>query len=146
MQLTGSHTLAAPIEKVWQMLMDTDILAKIVPGVSRLEKTGENQFEAISEIKLGPVSGKFSGGLTLSDIVEPSTFTLNVSQNSKIGNADASIKINLVAVDAQQTEISFDGDAKLSGLLARTGQRVLSGVANTLTKQFFTNFEEEIAS
>ena len=146
MKLTGSHTLAAPIEKVWQMLMDTDILAKIVPGVSRLEKTGENQFEAISEIKLGPVSGKFSGGLTLSDIVEPSTFTLNVSQNSKIGNADASIKINLVAVDAQQTEISFDGDAKLSGLLARTGQRVLSGVANTLTKQFFTNFEEEIAS
>ena len=63
MQLTGSHILAAPIEKVWQMLMDTDILAKIVPGVSRLEKTGENQFEAISEIKLGPVSGKFSGGL-----------------------------------------------------------------------------------
>ncbi|MDI9879573.1 CoxG family protein [Flectobacillus longus] len=146
MQLTGSHTLAAPIEKVWQMLMDTDILAKIVPGVSRLEKTGENQFEAISEIKLGPVSGKFSGGLTLSDIIAPSTFTLNVSQNSKIGNADASIKINLVAVDAQQTEISFDGDAKLSGLLARTGQRVLSGVANTLTKQFFSNFEEEIAS
>jgi len=146
MQLTGSHILAAPIEKVWQMLMDTDILAKIVPGVSRLEKTGENQFEAISEIKLGPVSGKFSGGLTLSDILEPSTFTLNVSQNSKIGNADASIKINLVALDAQQTEISFDGDAKLSGLLARTGQRVLSGVANTLTKQFFTNFEEEIAS
>ncbi|MDI9858284.1 CoxG family protein [Flectobacillus roseus] len=146
MQLTGSHTLAAPIEKVWQMLMDTDILAKIVPGVSRLEKTGENEFEAISEIKLGPVSGKFSGGLTLSDIVEPSTFTLNVSQNSKIGNADASIKINLVALDAQQTEISFDGEAKLSGLLARTGQRVLSGVANTLTKQFFTNFEEEIAS
>ncbi len=146
MQLTGSHTLAAPIEKVWQMLMDTDILAKIVPGVSRLEKTGENQFEAISEIKLGPVSGKFSGGLTLSDIIEPSTFTLNVSQNSKIGNADASIKINLVSVDAQQTKISFDGDAKLSGLLARTGQRVLSGVANTLTKQFFSNFEEEIAS
>ncbi|NBA78365.1 carbon monoxide dehydrogenase [Emticicia sp. ODNR4P] len=146
MQLTGSHTLAAPIEKVWQMLMDTDILAKIVPGVSRLEKTGENEFEAISEIKLGPVSGKFSGGLTLSDIVEPSTFTLNVSQNSKIGNADASIKINLLALDAQQTEISFDGEAKLSGLLARTGQRVLSGVANTLTKQFFTNFEEEIAS
>jgi carbon monoxide dehydrogenase subunit G len=145
MQLTGSHTLAAPIEKVWQMLMDTDILAKIVPGVSRLEKTGENEFEAISEIKLG-VSGKFSGGLTLSDIVEPSTFTLNVSQNSKIGNADASIKINLLALDAQQTEISFDGEAKLSGLLARTGQRVLSGVANTLTKQFFTNFEEEIAS
>jgi carbon monoxide dehydrogenase subunit G len=45
MQLTGSHTLAAPIEKVWQMLMDTDILAKIVPGVSRLEKLAKTNLK-----------------------------------------------------------------------------------------------------
>lgn len=131
---------------VWGMLMNTDILAKIVPGISRLEKIAENEFEAISEIKLGPVSGKFSGGLTLTDIQEHQTFTLNVTQNSKIGNADAEIKISLSDLGNNQTEISFDGDAKLSGLLARTGQRVLSGVANSLTKQFFENFDEEIAS
>jgi uncharacterized protein len=143
MQLTGSHTLEAPTAQVWKMLMDTEILAKIVPGISRLEKIGENEYNAVSEIKLGPVSGSFSGGLTLSEIIENQGFMLNVSQNSKIGNADAAIKIILKDLGSQ-TELSFDGDARLSGLLARTGQRVLSGVANSLTKQFFSNFDEEL--
>jgi uncharacterized protein len=144
MLLNGTHTLNASPNIIWDKLMDAEILAKIVPGISKLVKLGDNEFEAISEIKLGPVSGKFSGGLTLTEIHEPSTFTLNVTQNSKIGNADAEIKITLFDLGNGQTELSFDGDAKLSGLLARTGQRVLSGVANSLTKQFFENFEEEL--
>jgi uncharacterized protein len=144
MLLNGTHTLNASPNIIWDKLMDTEILAKIVPGISKLVKLADNEFEAISEIKLGPVSGKFSGGLTLTEIHEPTTFTLNVTQNSKIGNADAEIKINLFDLGNSQTELSFEGDAKLSGLLARTGQRVLSGVANSLTKQFFENFEEEL--
>ncbi len=145
MQLTGSHILNAPPSKVWELLMNTDILARIVPGITRLEQTGENQYKAIAEIKLGPVSGSFSGSLSLSNIQPEVGYTLHVKQNSKIGNADAEIIINLKEADNQQTELSFDGDAKMSGLLARTGQRVLSGVANTLTKQFFENFEEELS-
>jgi len=126
------------------MLMDTNTLARVVPGISRLEKTAENQYNAIAEIKLGPVSGSFSGTLSLGDIQENEGYTLHVKQNSKIGNADATVKIALKSITDEQTEISFDGDARLSGLLARTGNRVISGVATTLTKQFFNNFEEEL--
>lgn len=126
------------------MLMDTDTLAKIVPGITRLEKTGDNTFKSILEIKLGPVSGSFTGNLQLEEMKEPESFVLKVQQNSKMGNADAAIKINMTGVNDNQTEVVFDGDAKISGLLARMGQRVLGGVANTLTKQFFSNLEKEI--
>jgi uncharacterized protein len=144
MQLTGNHILNASPKKIWEMLMDTDTLAKIVPGITRLEKTGDNTFKSILEIKLGPVSGSFTGNLQLEDLKEPESFTLKVQQNSKMGNADAAIKINMAGLNENQTEVSFDGDAKISGLLARMGQRVLGGVANTLTKQFFSNLEKEI--
>lgn len=144
MQLTGSHVLNAPISQIWAMLMDTDTLARVVPGVSRLEKTAENEYNAIAEIKLGPVSGSFSGTLSLGDIRENEGYSLHVKQNSKIGNADAIVKILLKSVSDTETEISFEGDARLSGLLARTGNRVISGVATTLTKQFFNNFENEL--
>ena len=145
MDLTGSHVLNAPVATVWAMLMDTDTLARVVPGVTRLEKTAENEYLAIAEIKLGPVSGAFTGTLSLSDIRENEGYTLHVKQNSKIGNADATVSIALNALSDAQTEISFNGNARLSGLLARTGQRVISGVATTLTKQFFANFEQELA-
>ena len=67
-----------------------------------------------------------------------------MKQKSKIGNVNAEGSISLKTVEGNQTEVSFSGDAKLSGTLARTGQRVLSGVARTMTNQFFKSLEEEI--
>jgi carbon monoxide dehydrogenase subunit G len=125
--------------------MDTDTLARIVPGISRLEKMAENTFKSILEIKLGPVSGSFTGNLQLEEITREKGFTLTVQQNSKIGNANAAIKIDLLPVATGQTEIAFNGDVKMTGLLASMGQRVMGGVANTLTKQFFSNFDSELA-
>lgn len=124
--------------------MDTDTLARIVPGISRLEKTGDNSFKSVLEIKLGPVSSSFTGNLQLEEITEQKGFTIKVQQNSKIGNANAAIKIDLLQVDTSNTEISFNGDVRMTGVLANMGQRVMGGVANTLTKQFFANFEKEL--
>ena len=145
MLLKGKHILNAGPEKIWPLIMDTDTLARIVPGVSRLEKVSENNFKSILDIKMGPVNGSFTGNLQLDDVVDQKGFTLKVQQNSKIGNANAAIKVDLVPVQDNQTEISFDGDVKLSGLMAGIGQRLLGGVSNTLTKQFFDNLEKELA-
>ena len=144
MQLTGTHKFNASATKIWSKLMDTDTLARITPGVSKLEEIGTDQYKAIAEVKMGPVSGTFSGNLNVLEKQEPQSFILNIKQNSKIGNVAADVKIELKPVSGQETELYFDGKANLSGLLARTGQRVMSGVASTLSKQFFKALEEEL--
>jgi carbon monoxide dehydrogenase subunit G len=145
MQLTGKHVVNASPSKVWDILMNTDTLARIVPGISRLEKTGDNSFKSILEIKMGPVNSSFTGDLEMEDIVPQSSYTLKVQQNSKIGNANAVIRISLAPSDENKTEVGFNGDVKLSGMLAALGQRLVGGVSDTLTKQFFTNLEREVA-
>lgn len=145
MQLKGSHKFPASAHTLFNMLMDADTLAKITPGVSTLEATGEDTYKAIANVKLGPVSGSFSGDLEVAEKVTPQSFLLKIKQNSKIGNVSANVQIGLQEVGPEETELSFDGKANLSGLLARTGQRVLSGVANTLTKQFFKALEDELS-
>ncbi|MCO6481071.1 MAG: carbon monoxide dehydrogenase subunit G [Phaeodactylibacter sp.] len=144
MHLKGTHKFDASANEIWSKLMDIDILARITPGVSKLEEIGEDQYKAIAEVKMGPVSGSFSGNLDVLEKQEPRSFILNIKQNSKIGNVKADVRIQLEPVSDNETELSFDGKANLSGLLARTGQRVLSGVANTLSKQFFKALEDEL--
>ncbi len=144
MQITGSHTVSATTATIWAMLMDTDTLARIVPGISRLEKKGDNTFKSFIDIKVGLVNGSFTGDLTMENIKELENFTLNLSQSSSIGKANGIIKIELIPVDDNQTEISFDGAIKLAGLLATMGQRVLSSVAQMLSKKFFVNLEKEL--
>jgi carbon monoxide dehydrogenase subunit G len=145
MQLAGKYIVHATPAKVWALLMNADKLAKVVPGISRLEPAGLNIFKTILEIKLGPVAGAFTGNMQLEDINEPNSFTLKAQQHSKIGNANAAVKIKLQPAGSGDTEVSFDGDVKLSGALAALGQRVMSGVSGTLTKQFFTNLEKELS-
>lgn len=144
MQLSGKQVFHAAPEKVWTLLLDPATLVRIVPGMTRLDRTGDNIFRSVFDIKLGPVSGSFSGNLQLEDIVKPKNFILKMQQISKVGNANAVVKIGLLPIGESGTELSFDGDVRLSGLLASMGQRVIGGVANTLTKQFFQNLEKEL--
>jgi carbon monoxide dehydrogenase subunit G len=144
MQLSGNQIFKASASRVWEMLTNPDMFSKVVPGITKLEKLSENSYKSILNLKIGPVTGSFSGNLQLEDIVDQKSFRLKTQQNSKIGNANADLKIKLDPVDKTQTEVAFDGDAKISGLLATMGQRVLGAVANTLTKQFFANLEKEL--
>jgi carbon monoxide dehydrogenase subunit G len=144
MQLTGKQLLQATPPAIWELLMDTEVLTRVVPGISSLEQLSDNSFKSILQIKIGPVSGSFSGNFRLADIEIEKSFTIKTQQLSKIGNANAEVRIQLAPTDGTQTELAFDGDVKISGLLATMGQRVLSGVANTLTRQFFTNLEREL--
>lgn len=144
MEITGSHLFQASPELIWSKLLDPEILARITPGISRLEQTGENSYDAIAEVKIGPVSGSFKGQLEIQDKQYPSSFKLLIKQNSKIGNVSAEVHIDLLPLENSGCEVKFNGKAVLSGLLARTGQRVLTGVSSTLSKQFFAGLEREI--
>ena len=144
MHLTGKHTFPASNETLWNLLMDPDVLVRVTPGISKLEQLEPDRYKAIADVKMGPVSGSFSGKMEVADKVEPEHFTLKVKQKSRIGNVSADVKIMLRELGQHETEMAFEGDAKLSGLLARTGNRVLSGVASTLTKQFFQALEKEV--
>lgn len=144
MQLSGSRTLNASQEQLWQMLLNPDVLTHVIPSLKTLEVIGQDTYKAICEVKLGPVSGTFAGEMQVKDQQPIDSFVLAIKQNSKIGNVDAEGKLIFKPIETTQTEVFFDGEAKISGLLARTGQRVLSGVANTLVDMFFKALEKEI--
>ncbi len=144
MNVKGKHILQADVATIWPMLQDEEVLARISPGVSRIEKVEEDQYRAISDISIGPVRGSFQGELFLEDKVRDETMTLVLSQKSKIGNAEAKIVMTLMPQNSNQTEIAYNGTAKVSGRLATMGQRILGGVISTLSKQVFKELEKII--
>jgi carbon monoxide dehydrogenase subunit G len=144
MNLTGKYILQAPISKVWHVVLDPVVLARITPMISKLEQIEPDQYKAIAQVKIGPVQGEFTGGLQVKDKVAYERFSLAVQQNSKMGNAAADIHLKFLPLDELQTEVSFNGLVRLSGTLSIMGQRVLSPIANMLSKQFFEALEKEV--
>jgi uncharacterized protein len=144
MLLTGKHTVNAPINKIWSMLMDPDVLARITPSITSLVPIDGDNFTAIADVKIGPIKGRFTGTLKISERVEPTNFNLGVQQNSPMGNAAAVMAMTVKELSPEQTEVSFSGDVRLSGTLAVMGGRVITPVANMLSKMFFDDLQKEV--
>ena len=142
MTISGYHKFDASPSTLWKMLNDPDVLAKITPGIKTLESIGTDEYKAISVVSIGPVRGSFEGTLSLKNKVENISTSVVIDQKSKIGNVSAEITLKLDVESENETSIKYEGNAKLSGMLARMGQRIVGGVVSTLSKQFFTSLEK----
>jgi carbon monoxide dehydrogenase subunit G len=145
MELKGKRNVETDTVTLWNMLMDVEILPKIVPGISKLERTGENTYKSTLEVKLGPVSGEFTGDMQMEDILHQKTFTLKAQQHNKIGTVNSVMKIELMPIPGNKTEVAFSGEVTISGLMKMMGEKVLGNVTDMLTKQFFANLDHELA-
>jgi carbon monoxide dehydrogenase subunit G len=140
------YILDAPPEILWEMLMDPMVLEKVTPGIKSLVSDGDDRYKAISMISVGPVKGAFEGTLAIKDKVAGKSCLLVIDQKSKMGNVIAEVGIVLADEDTSKSKVNYTGEAKLSGMLARMGQRILSGVVSTLSRQFFQGLERELAT
>ena len=136
--------MQSSIDEIWSMLQDEEVLTKIAPGISKLEKIGDDQFNAVSEISIGPVRGNFTGDLRIIDKLEKESLTLVLSQKSKLGYAEAKIKMDLIPENLEKTLMKYDGKAKVTGRLASMGQRIMGVVVKTLTNQIFSELDKII--
>ena len=143
MHFEGTHTFTADRETVWSALNDPQVLGRATPGVTSLEPIGEDKYQAIFDIKMGPIKSACDGTLEVTDKVAPERYTLLINVDGKIGTVSAEGGFDLQDQDGS-TVVNFSGDAKMNGILARMGQRVISGVARMFTKQFFSALEREL--
>lgn len=141
MKVAGTYTFEAPQQTVWEALQNPTVLTSILPGCDRLEEVGENQFEGVLDIRVGPVQGKFKGKIEMGDLVEPKSFNLKVNGQGTTGIVNATAKVELEAA-GDSTIINYDSDAQVGGKIAGVGQRLLDSSAKSIIQQSLDGFHE----
>jgi carbon monoxide dehydrogenase subunit G len=144
MKVEGSHTIAAPRERVWEMLLDPAVLERTLPGCEKLEPDGENQFRVSAKIGLAAVRGAYTGTVRLTDLDPPQACTLVLEGKGGPGFLRGHARVRLSA-QGESTLLDYQADVQVGGLMAAIGQRMLQGMASTLLAVFFQNFEKEAA-
>src|SRR5262245_50456303 len=77
MTMNGEVQLAAPREAVWAKLNDPEVLKLCIPGCEELERTEDTGYRAVAKMKVGPVSARFKGKVTLSDLDPPNGYKIS---------------------------------------------------------------------
>jgi len=143
MKVEGSYTFAAPRERIWALLNDPDVLARVTPGVKTLTPQGADAYKAKIELAVGPVKGAYDGTVRITDKTPPERMTLRVEGGGKPGTIRATGELRLEEQDGR-TVVNYTGDAQITGLIAGIGHRLIGGVAKQMAGEFFKAVEKEL--
>jgi uncharacterized protein len=142
MKLEGDYSFEAGIQEVWDALFDPAVLAAVMPGCEKLELVDGSYLGEI-KVKVGPIQGKFSGKVDLSDMVEPKSYKMIVDGRGAQGFVKATATIEL-ASEGTGTKIHYDSDAQVGGKIASVGQRLVETSAKAIVKQSLEGLAENI--
>src|ERR1043166_4924063 len=117
MEMSGEQLIPAPQRVVWDALNDPEMLKASVPGCESIERSGENQYQVLMVARVGPVSAKFKGKLTLSDMQPPNSYSIAFEgQGGAAGFAKGGAHVRLSPQDSS-TKLSYDVKASVGGKL-----------------------------
>ncbi|GAA4258365.1 carbon monoxide dehydrogenase [Azospirillum formosense] len=141
MDMSGSQRITAPRDKVWAALNDPDILRQCIPGCEEVQKTSDTEFTAKVVAKVGPVSAKFSGKVTLSELDPPNGYTITgEGSGGAAGFGKGGAKVSLEPDGEAATILSYTAHATVGGKLAQIGSRLVDATARKMADDFFNRF------
>ncbi|HET7670670.1 MAG TPA: carbon monoxide dehydrogenase subunit G [Burkholderiales bacterium] len=144
MEMKGEQLIAAPQKTVWQALNDPEVLKACVPGCESITLTGDNEYQVLMVARVGPVSAKFKGKLTLTDIVPPDSYALSFEgQGGPAGFAKGGAQVRL-SKQGLTTKLAYDVKASVGGKLAQIGSRLVDAAAKKVADDFFKNFNDKV--
>ncbi len=140
MKFEGKYTFKAPREKVWQVLLDPKILAQCMPGCEELKEIGPDQYEANVKVGIAAVKGTYKAKISIKDKQPPSHYVLSGQGSGGPGFMQGDVVIDLEQ-EGGETLLKYSTDAKVGGLIAGVGQRMIGGIAKMMIDQFFKKME-----
>jgi carbon monoxide dehydrogenase subunit G len=144
LKIGGSYTLPLERERAYALLQDPEVLARCMPGTDHLAKVGPDEYEMKMKMSLAAVQGVFEGKIRIADQKPPEQFRLLVEASGKIGFLKGDGLLTLAAANSS-TELRYDGDVQVGGVIAAVGQRLLDTTAKIIIKKFFDQLASEAA-
>jgi hypothetical protein len=141
MQMQGNRQLAVTAEQAWHALNDPNILKQCIPGCQSFELKSPDTYGVVAAIKVGPVSAKFTGTVTLSEIKPPHSYTLSFeAQGGVAGHGKGVSNVELIPND-EGVLLNYTVESQIGGKLAQLGQRLIDGAAKSMANDFFKRFD-----
>lgn len=147
MEMTGEQLIPASQQDTWTALNDPEVLKACVPGCESIARVNDNEYQVQMTARVGPVSAKFRGRLSLFDIKPPQSYSLAFEgQGGAAGFAKGAAQVRLAPAGPSETKLSYDVKANVGGKLAQIGSRLVDAAARKVADEFFQNFTRKMSS
>jgi carbon monoxide dehydrogenase subunit G len=146
MLIEGRFTLKAPVQKVWDFLLEPSTMASCIPGVEKVEAIDDKTYECVVKQSVGPISVRLKFTVVLTE-VDPPKYIKAVSRGEaigKMGTFTSDVVVNSTEISKDEVEVSYQTNVNIVGRLATFGERIMRAKAKSVGEEFTKNLQEKL--
>jgi uncharacterized protein len=147
MKLEHSFQVAAPLDRVWEALIDVERVAPCLPGAEITEAGEDGTYRGMFTVRLGPTTAAYRGELAMEEVdAEAHRAVMRASGQDKRGQGSAKATIvSTMSEEAGSTTVDVETDFTITGRLARFGRGgMIQDVSNRLLRDFSDCLQQNI--
>ncbi len=144
MHYQGSFEVPAPREKVYDFVTDPKKVTTIFPDVSQVKVVDENNFSAKVKVGMSFIRGTLDVKMTMLDKKPGSFAKLKARGTGMSSSVDLESSFSLEESKTKGTVISWVADAKISGMMASVGSRLMDSAAEKYVNQIITALKKKL--
>jgi carbon monoxide dehydrogenase subunit G len=148
MLVEGKFTLKAPIQQVWDFLMEPGTLASCIPGAEKVEAIDDKNYQAIVKQKVGPFSVKLDFLTTIVEITPPK-YVKAVGKGTAVGGMGTfthQMTVNLTEVGQDEVEVAYTTNVSMVGRLGTFGEGIMRAKVDKVGSELSHNLQEKLKS
>jgi uncharacterized protein len=131
---------------VWEFLMDPNRVGPCMPGFQAVEVVDDRTFKARVGVGIAAIKATFNLDVTMVELMPPAHARVTAHGVAPISAVDVESVMNLSDAGNETTTMEWSAHVVVSGTLASLGARMMNGVAQKMTAQFFNCLQEKLES
>jgi carbon monoxide dehydrogenase subunit G len=145
LQYSGEERIPVSPEVVWVFVTDPEKIARSMPEVIDVTVHDPTHVDAVVQVAVGPVRGKFKLKVELQPDPSRRRIDLKISGGGFGSAVDMTAGADVVDAGDGTTLLKWSGQAVARGPVAAVGGRVLDAQAQKLITQAFGNVRQQLS-
>jgi uncharacterized protein len=143
MKLAATYPFKASREKVFAALVDPPVLQKCIEGCEKMEKTGEDSYDAHLKIGFSGIKGSYVGKIRIEEKRPPESFTLQAEGKGGPGWVKGTARVQ-ISPKGEGSELRCEAEGQAGGVIAAVGSRLVEAAAKKMLDEFFRRLGQQL--
>lgn len=146
MDIEKVFTVAAPREKVWDLVTSAEQVATCIPGVEEVQVTEPGKYKGLMTIKVGPIKASVKADVQELERRAPefAAYGIQGEEGGRASRLTADARLLLKPLEPNLTEVTFSSHVVIVGRLGKFAGGVMTKLADSMSEEFVTAFRARL--
>ena len=145
MHYEGSFDVAATKERVYSFMTDPRKVTTIFPDVQSVKIIDEENFALRANVGISFIRGTMDVKGSIPEKEKPRMAKLRARGTGLSSAVDLESTFIIQDGEKGETQVSWAADAKMSGMMASVGSRLIDSAVNRYVKQTIASLQKELS-